>query len=191
MKRSIHKIPSRRSFIQGVGACSLAGLSCNKAFAQAFFLRGGGDFRRFSAFRPATGEVIDMIYWIDGDYIAAGIEEISYFCRDIETNIIHAVDIRVIDIAAATHNFLETNEPYTLHRGFVVDRFQVRDGHFSEAQPNDLHHARGEALDISLVSRSVNQISLAAIACKAGGVGRYPIRQYVHIDCGDVRSWSE
>jgi len=115
---------------------------------------------------------------------------LSYFCRDVATNTVQAVDPRVIDIAAATLNLLDTNEPYTLHRGFVLDRFQVRDGHFSEAQPNDLHHARGEALDVSLSSRSINQISAAAIRCNAGGVGSYPTRQYVHIDCGEVRNWS-
>ena len=190
MKRRIHQTASRRSFLQGGGAFSFAALSSNKTFAQGI-LRGAGEIRKLSLVRPDTGESLSIIYWIEGEYIRPAIQEISYLCRDVATNTVQAVDPRVIDIAAATLNLLDTNEPYTLHRGFVVDRFRVRNGDFAEEQPSDLHHARGEALDISLVSRSVNQISLAAISCKAGGVGRYPIRQYVHIDCGDVRSWSE
>jgi len=189
MKRRIRQISSRRSFIKGVCVYSLLGLSSNKAFAQGI-LRGAGEIRKLSLVRPDTGERIYVIYWIDGNYIAEAIEDLSYFCRDVATNTVQAVDPRVIDIAAATLNLLDTNEPYTLHRGFVLDRFQVRDGHFSEAQPNDLHHARGEALDVSLSSRSINQISAAAIRCNAGGVGSYPTRQYVHIDCGEVRNWS-
>ena len=189
MKRRIRQISSRRSFIKGVCVYSLLGLSSNKAFAQGI-LRGAGEIRKLSLVRPDTGERIYVIYWIDGNYIAEAIEDLSYFCRDVATNTVQAVDPRVIDIAAATLNLLDTNEPYTLHRGFVLDRFQVRDGHFSEAQPNDLHHARGEALDVSLSSRSINQISAAAIRCNAGGVGSYPTRQYVHMDCGEVRNWS-
>ena len=153
-------------------------------------MTGAGDFRKLEFIRPETGERISAMYWIDGDYIAEAIEEFSYFCRDLETNTVHSIDPRVNDIAAATHNLLDTSEPYTLYRGFVVDRFRVRNGDFAEEQPSDLHHARGEALDISLVSRSVNQIFLAAIRCNAGGVGSYPTRQYVHIDCGEVRHWS-
>ena len=189
MKRRIHQTASRRSFLQGGGAFSLAALSSNKTFAQGI-LRGAGEIRKLSLVRPDTGDSLSIIYWIEGEYIRPAIQEISYLCRDVATNTVQAVDPRVIDIAAATLNLLDTNEPYTLHRGFVLDRFRVRDGHFSEAQPNDLHHARGEALDVSLSSRSINQISFAAIRCNAGGVGSYPTRQYVHMDCGEVRNWS-
>lgn len=189
MDSNYKKTNTRRWFIRSCVATALAPLFLNKAFAQGM-LRGAGDIRKVNFIRPETGESIDIIYWVDGNYIAEAIEELSYFCRERETNSVHSIDTRVIDIAAATHSLLDTNEPYTLHRGFVVNRFRVRDGHFSEAQPNDLHHARGEALDVSLSSRSISQISAAAIRCNAGGVGSYPNRQYVHIDCGEVRNWT-
>ena len=188
MKRSIHKIPSRRSFIQGVGACSLTGLSWNKTFAQGI-LRGAADIRKFNVVRPETGERLSMIYWIGGDYIAEAIDEFSYFCRDLETNAIHAIDIRVIDIATATHNLLDTDEPLILKRGFVSDPRQVTNGENPEAKPNGSFHANGTALDVSLNSRSVSQISFAAIRCNAGGVGRYLKQNYVHIDCNEIREW--
>jgi len=188
MKRSIHKIPSRRSFIQGVGACSLAGLSCNKTFAQGI-LRGAGEIRNLSLVRPDTGERLSMIYWIEGDYIAESIEEFSYFCRDLETNAIHSMDPRVLDIAAATYNLLDPDEPLILKRGFVSDPRQVTNGENPEAKPNGSFHANGTALDVSLNSRSVSQISRAAIRCNAGGVGRYSKQNYVHIDCNEIREW--
>ena len=188
MKRSIRQISSRRSFIKGVCVYSLLGLSSNKAFAQGY-LRGAGEIRMFRSVRPETGEVLDMIYWIEGDYIAVAIEEISYFCRDPVTNTVHSIDPRVIDIAAATHNLLDTSEPYTLHRGFVSDPRQVTNGDNPEAKPNGSFHANGTALDVSLNSRSVSQISRAAISCKAGGVGSYSKQNYVHIDCNEIREW--
>ena len=188
MKRSIRQIPSRRSFLQGVGACSLAGLSSNKAFAQGY-LRGAGDFRRLKLGVSDFVEWLDVIYWIDGEYIRPAIEHISYFCRDRETNTVHSIDTRIIDIAAATYNLLDPDEPYILNRGFVSDPRQVTNGDNPEAKPNGSFHANGTALDVSLNSRSVSQISRAAISCKAGGVGSYSKQNYVHIDCNEIREW--
>ena len=53
----------------------------------------------------------------------------------------------------------------------------------------DLWHIKGQAADLRLGSRSVNQMAKAAMACRAGGVGRYSRSNFVHMDCGAVRSW--
>jgi uncharacterized protein YcbK (DUF882 family) len=50
-------------------------------------------------------------------------------------------------------------------------------------------HMQGEAADLRVNSRSVNQIYQAARACNAGGVGRYSRSNFVHMDCGPVRTW--
>jgi uncharacterized protein YcbK (DUF882 family) len=36
---------------------------------------------------------------------------------------------------------------------------------------------------------SINSISKAAFACNGGGVGIYGRSNFVHMDCGPVRSW--
>ncbi len=50
-------------------------------------------------------------------------------------------------------------------------------------------HMRGMAADLRLKSRSVGQIYSAALSCHAGGVGKYARSDFVHMDCGDIRSW--
>jgi len=169
-------------------ATAFVPLFAYKTFAQGI-LRGAGEIRKLNLVRPDTGERIDVIYWIDGNYIAESIEELSYFCRDRETNTVHSIDTRVIDIAAATYHLLDPDEPYILNRGFVSDPRQVTNGENPEAKPNGSFHANGTALDVSLNSRSVSQISRAAISCKAGGVGSYSKQNYVHIDCNEIREW--
>ena len=47
----------------------------------------------------------------------------------------------------------------------------------------------GQAADLRLKSRSVGQMARAAEACSSGGVGRYSRSNFVHMDCGPVRSW--
>jgi len=50
-------------------------------------------------------------------------------------------------------------------------------------------HMKGQAADVRLNSRSVTQMARAAQACNAGGVGRYYGSDFVHMDCGNVRTW--
>ena len=45
------------------------------------------------------------------------------------------------------------------------------------------------AADVRLKSRNVKQISGAAFACNGGGVGIYNRSNFVHMDCGPVRTW--
>jgi len=47
----------------------------------------------------------------------------------------------------------------------------------------------GQAADLRLSSRSVSQMARAAVSCNAGGVGTYSRSNFVHMDCGDVRTW--
>ena len=51
-------------------------------------------------------------------------------------------------------------------------------------------HIKGKAADLRLGSRSVKQMAEAAASCSAGGVGRYYGSNFVHMDCGDVRTWN-
>ena len=65
-----------------------------------------------------TGERISTIYWIDGDYIPEAIQEISYFMRDWRRNETKTIDRRTIDIMAASHAMLNTDEPFTMLSGY-------------------------------------------------------------------------
>lgn len=47
----------------------------------------------------------------------------------------------------------------------------------------------GKAADLRLKSRSVAQVSRAAISCNGGGVGRYSRSNFTHMDCGPIRTW--
>ena len=53
----------------------------------------------------------------------------------------------------------------------------------------DSFHMKAMAADVRLKSRNIGQISGAAFACNGGGVGIYRRSNFVHMDCGPVRSW--
>jgi uncharacterized protein YcbK (DUF882 family) len=155
----------------------------------AGFLRGAGDIRRIKMYSGRTGERLDMIYWIEGDYIKDAVKEVNHFMRDWRTNGVKSIDLRTIDIMAASHNLLDVSEPYMLLSGYRSPQTNAMLRSRSRGVAKNSLHMRGQAADLRLASRSVNQMAKAAIACHGGGVGKYSGSNFVHMDCGVVRSW--
>jgi uncharacterized protein YcbK (DUF882 family) len=152
-------------------------------------LRGAGDIRRLNMYNGRSGESLNMIYWIEGEYIAPALEEVNYFMRDWRTDGVIEINARTIDIMAAAHNLMDTTEPYTLLSGYRSPETNAMLRRRSSGVARRSRHMVGEAADLQLQSRSINQMFEAARACNAGGVGRYSSSNFVHMDCGPVRSW--
>ena len=90
-----------------LGAFAATAVAAAPTYSNAAgFLRGAGDVRRIRMYSGRTGERVDMIYWIEGDYLADAIKEINYFMRDWRNNELKSIDTRTIDIMAASHNLL-------------------------------------------------------------------------------------
>ncbi|WP_238365399.1 YcbK family protein [Mesobacterium pallidum] len=155
----------------------------------AGFLRGGGDIRRIKMYSGRTGEKIDMIYWVEGDYIKESVDEVHKFMRDWRTDQVKFIDLRTIDILAAAHNLMDVTEPYMLVSGYRSPQTNNMLRARSSGVAKNSLHMQGKAADVRLNSRSVNQMAKAAMSCRGGGVGRYSGSNFVHMDCGSVRSW--
>ncbi|NNK16391.1 MAG: DUF882 domain-containing protein, partial [Sulfitobacter sp.] len=70
-----------------LGAFAATAVTAAPTYSNAAgFLRGGGDIRRIKMYSGRTGERIDMIYWIEGQYIKDAVKEVNYFMRDWRTD---------------------------------------------------------------------------------------------------------
>lgn len=136
-----------------------------------------------------TGESIDTIYWIEGEYIKDAMKEITLFMRDWRNNKVMNIDSRTIDIMTAAHNLMDVSEPYMLLSGYRSPETNAMLRARSSGVAKNSLHMKGQAADLRLESRTVSQMARAAAACRAGGVGRYSRSDFVHMDCGTVRTW--
>lgn len=156
----------------------------------AGFLRGGGDVRRLSMYNGRTGERLDTIYWLEGQYIGEAIREVNMFMRDWRTGEAIQMDTRTIDIMAAAHNLMDVSEPYMLLSGYRSPKTNAMLRSQSGGVARNSLHMVGQAADLRLTSRTTAQMTNAAQSCAAGGVGRYRGSNFVHMDCGPVRTWN-
>lgn len=153
------------------------------------YARGAGDIRRIRMYSGRTGESLDTIYWIEGEYIPEVVKEINHFMRDWRTGDVVGMDPRNFDIMAAAHRLMDVSEPYMLLSGYRSPKTNAMLRSRSGGVARNSLHMKGMAADLRLNSRSVGQMAKAAAACSAGGVGRYSRSNFVHMDCGPVRHW--
>ncbi|MEM1387763.1 MAG: DUF882 domain-containing protein [Pseudomonadota bacterium] len=178
---------SRRGIL---GIFAAAAVSAAPTFSNAAgFLRGAGDIRRIKMYSSRTGESVDTIYWIEGEYIREALKEVAYFMRDWRTDEARAIDVRAVDIMSAAHALMDATEPYTLFSGYRSPATNAYLRKRTRGVARNSLHMQGQAADLHMLSRSVHQMASAAEACRAGGVGRYTGSKFVHMDCGVVRSW--
>lgn len=178
---------SRRGLL---GAFAATAFIAAPTYSNAFgFLRGAGDIRRIRMTSGRTGESIDTIYWIEGDYIKEALAEINHFMRDWRSGATTRIDARTVDIMAASHRLMDVSEPYLMLSGYRSPQTNAMLRSRSRGVAKDSLHMRGQAADLRLKSRSVGQMARAAEACASGGVGKYSRSNFVHMDCGPVRNW--
>jgi uncharacterized protein YcbK (DUF882 family) len=178
---------SRRGLL---GVFAATALVAAPTFANAFgLLRGAGDIRRIKMYSGRTGESMDTIYWLEGDYIPEAMKEINHFMRDWRTSETKTMDGRTVDIMAASHRLLDVSEPFMLLSGYRCPATNAMLRSHSRGVARNSLHMKGQAADLRLKSRSVSQMAKAAEACASGGVGRYYGSNFVHMDCGAVRHW--
>jgi len=177
-----------RRGVLGVFAATV--VAAAPTYSNAFgLLRGAGDVRRIRMYSGRTGESLDTIYWIEGEYISEVVKEINYFMRDWRTDDKTKMDLRTVDIMAAAHSLMDVSEPYMLLSGYRSAKTNAMLRSQSSGVARNSLHMKGQAADLRLKSRSVGQMAKAAEACASGGVGRYSRSNFVHMDCGPVRHW--
>ncbi|MEP4194940.1 MAG: DUF882 domain-containing protein [Aliishimia sp.] len=173
-----------------LGAFAATAVAASPTYSNAAgFLRGAGDIRRIKMYSGRTGERLDMIYWVDGNYIRDAVKEVNFFMRDWRTNGVISIDLRTLDIMAAAHNLMNANDPYMLLSGYRSPKTNAMLRARSSGVAKKSLHMEGKAADLRLGSRSVSQMARAAAACHGGGVGKYSGSNFVHMDCGPIRIW--
>lgn len=178
---------SRRGVLGGFAA---TGLLATPSISSASWLTGGnGDVRRIKMYSTRTGESIDMIYWIEGQYIKDALKEVNWFMRDWRQNKARNMDTRTIDVISASQRVLDTPKPFMLLSGYRTPQTNAMLRSRSRGVARKSLHMAGQAADLRMEGKSVGQIARAAVACGGGGVGRYSGSNFVHLDCGINRTW--
>jgi uncharacterized protein YcbK (DUF882 family) len=166
--------------VAGAAACALPAPA---------IARRAGRFRALTLNNLHTGEWLSTAYWIDGDYLPEAMDAISYILRDWRAEAVKPIAPETMDILAAMHRKLETEEPLQIISGYRTPETNAMLRSRSRGVARKSYHMKAMAVDLSMESRDVRQLARAAESLGAGGVGRYSRSEFIHVDSGPVRTW--
>jgi uncharacterized protein YcbK (DUF882 family) len=140
-----------------------------------------------------TGEDIDIVYRIGDTYIPEALAQLNHFLRDHRTQDSSSYDPKEFDVLHTLMASLgRPNGIIDIVCGYRTpwsNNF-LRTRSASTGVAEHSQHMLAKAIDIRVPGVSTVALRDAALALHAGGVGFYPVSQFVHVDVGPVRTWS-
>lgn len=136
----------------------------------------------------ASGELLDITYWSDGQIHGDAWRNVSHFMRDRVVSRGVYMSPKLLDVLYGISAWLEyfnVSSCPVLHSGYRDPDRNLR----IEGAALNSKHITGEAADISIPGVSSLQISRFGQWLGGGGVGWYPQKNFVHLDVGSVRTW--
>jgi uncharacterized protein YcbK (DUF882 family) len=148
------------------------------------------EIRRAFLHNLHTGEMLDEVYWEAGKYVPGALAEAMRVMRDWRNGQEHAMDPRLFDLLHALQGKLEVNRPFQLISGYRSAATNAALHAESGEVAAHSQHLVGKASDIRVEGVELANLHRAALSLKAGGVGFYPVSNFVHVDVAAVRQWS-
>jgi uncharacterized protein YcbK (DUF882 family) len=140
-----------------------------------------------------TGEDLNIVYKVGNRYVPSAMARLNYFLRDHRTNDTSHYDPKEFDVL---HQVLaklgRPNATIDVVCGYRTpwSNHFLRTRSASTGVAKNSQHMQAKAIDIRIPGVTTKTLRDAALSLHEGGVGYYPISQFVHVDVGPVRQWT-
>ena len=182
------ELPRRRVLRLG-GAALVTGLAstiASPALAELVTRKS----RRLALQSLHTGEKVDVEYWANGNYIPDALAEINKVMRDWRSGEVQAIEPRLLDSLTFMRTWAGWKEPFQVISGYRSPATNSKLSAASSGVAKKSLHMEGKAIDIRMAACDLKSLHKAALSMRCGGVGYYPVSNFVHVDVGRVRTWS-
>ena len=140
-----------------------------------------------------TGESLDIVYRVGNTYVPEALEKLNYFLRDHRTNDVSHYDPKEFDLLNSVMAKLgKPNGVIDVVCGYRTpwsNQF-LRSRSAVTGVAKNSQHMQAKAIDIRVPGVQTRTLRDVALSLQGGGVGYYPVSQFVHVDVGPVRKWT-
>ncbi|RAK54795.1 DUF882 domain-containing protein [Phenylobacterium soli] len=154
-------------------------------------LRGAmADARKLVLHNLHTGDTFNEVYFEKGGYVPDALAEAQRVLRDWRNGEEHFMDPKLFDALHGISQKLETSQPFQIISGYRSPKTNAMLHERSAGVASHSQHMQGKASDIRVQGVELSNVHKAALAQRAGGVGLYPVSDFVHVDVARVRTWT-
>lgn len=192
---------NRRDFLKAcVGGAVCGGIMVPSA-ASAFSLDLGGAFNRMfgnnqstqvlSLHNLHTGErVRDVCFFEQGRFNRDALREINYLLRDHRSGDVTRMDPELLRLLARVRDQMQSTAEVQVISGYRSPKTNEMLRARGKGVSKNSYHTKGQAIDIRIPDRDLNEVKQVALHMQRGGVGHYSRSGFLHLDTGRVRSWT-
>lgn len=136
-----------------------------------------------------TGDKLDAVYYENGRYVPQALAAAMRVLRDWRNGEEHVMDPGLFDVLHGVRDRTGSNQPFQIISGYRSPASNAAMHERSSGVAQHSQHMLGKALDVRIQGVDLNRLHGAAVSLGAGGVGLYPVSNFVHVDVGPVRRW--
>ena len=145
--------------------------------------------KSLSLYNTHTGEGVNAVYWVEGEYLPEALSAVDHVLRDHRTDEIKPIDPQLLDLLYAIREELGCHQAFHIISGYRSPATNAYLRSFRRGVAEHSLHMDGKAVDLRLPGWAAFSVRSVARDLRAGGVGYYPRSEFVHVDVGPVRYW--
>lgn len=139
--------------------------------------------------RRDSGEEFKEIFYADGKYNFSAYKKFCWIMRDLRGgDEMIPMDANLLNIAYKIQNTLlsfDVRKPININSGYRSPKTNAN----TEGAAKNSYHLKGRAIDISMEGMDPSLVGYLGVIMAKGGVGFYPMKNFIHLDTGDKRQW--
>lgn len=186
MDREHRELCLGRRHVLGMGLGAVAALAPVPGWARTAVRRE----KTLSFLHAHTGERLRATYFVNGRYQPAALKQINYILRDYRINAVKPVSPALLDLLYALGQRLGTGGTFEVLSAYRSAETNALLSRSNRGVAKHSLHIEAKAIDLRVPGIRTRDIAQVARQMQGGGVGYYPQRSFVHIDVGDVRTWT-
>ena len=136
-----------------------------------------------------TQEKLEAVYFEKGEYVPDAVQALDKVLRDYRTGDVYSMHPELFDTLADLHQKTGSKSHFQVISGYRSPRTNAMLHERSGQVAKRSLHMDGKAMDVYLEDVALDRMRAAALDLKRGGVGYYPVSNFVHLDVGPVRRW--
>ena len=145
--------------------------------------------KSLSLYNTHTGEGVNAVYWVKGEYLPEALAAVDHVLRDHRTDEIKPIDPPLLDLLYAIREELGCHQAFHIISGYRSPTTNAYLRAFSRGVAEHSLHMDGKAVDLRLPGWGAFSVRSVARDLRVGGVGYYPRSEFVHVDVGPIRYW--
>lgn len=120
----------------------------------------------------------------------ADLGQLNYLMRDRHTNQVKRIDPNLfIKLNQIQQRLGFRNAEVLVLSGYRSAKTNAKMRRTHPGVASNSFHIRGQAVDFQISGVPLHKVKQAAESLSNGGVGYYPVSNFVHVDTGPVRTW--